>query len=483
MKKKISSFKVQLVIVFILIAFLAYFFPYSGDDWAWGSSIGLERLQTGFNNYNGRYLGNIIVIILTRSHLIKCIVMSGVIVGIAYGFMTFINKKNKMLFWLTLLLIFLMPTNVLAQGVVWTSGFTNYAIPTLLIVIYMNVFKKVSQDDYKQSKYMPIFTLCLGFSNALFMENIAIYNAFISLLLLIYSYYKHRKMDIAQCMFLFGSILGLALMFSNEAYTTIINNEDGYREVAQKGNIILNAVELYFSRVYIMFSFQNVILNSAICIFVVKYSYKLLNSHKLKNIKKYLLMGCNAYLLSFMMYSWIHIMNPKWNILLGRTKYFEGLIIIGFCLVIFTVTLFEIKESLHMKKAFFIEVSIVVLLAPLFVVNPIGPRCFLPIYCLFIVLLLCFVDVEKTVVYFKDIILLSTVVSYIFLLSIYTYIHVKSEQRIQYIYECIDSESVIKVKALPYSGYVWTGDPNEPIWAERFKLYYDIPEEVEIKVK
>ncbi|MGN0692308.1 MAG: hypothetical protein ACI4K7_08175, partial [Oscillospiraceae bacterium] len=46
--------------VFIFFLGLAYMFPYTGDDWAWGGSLGLERLHNHFKDYNGRYLGNLL---------------------------------------------------------------------------------------------------------------------------------------------------------------------------------------------------------------------------------------------------------------------------------------------------------------------------------------------------------------------------------------------------------------------------------------
>lgn len=57
--------------IFILLFLLCLLFPYSGDDWAWGSQIGLNRLSNWFENYSGRYFGNLIVIALTRSNLLN----------------------------------------------------------------------------------------------------------------------------------------------------------------------------------------------------------------------------------------------------------------------------------------------------------------------------------------------------------------------------------------------------------------------------
>ena len=55
----------------IQIAILCYLFPYTGDDWAWGSKIGIDRLNNWFENYNGRYVGNLIVLAMTRSNPIQ----------------------------------------------------------------------------------------------------------------------------------------------------------------------------------------------------------------------------------------------------------------------------------------------------------------------------------------------------------------------------------------------------------------------------
>ena len=36
---------------FAMLFALSWLFPYTGDDWAWGSQIGLDRLHTWFDNY------------------------------------------------------------------------------------------------------------------------------------------------------------------------------------------------------------------------------------------------------------------------------------------------------------------------------------------------------------------------------------------------------------------------------------------------
>ena len=63
-------------IFFLIAVCLVYLFPYSGDDWAWGSSLGIDRLNKWFDNYNGRYAGNLLVLALTRSNILKTIIIA-----------------------------------------------------------------------------------------------------------------------------------------------------------------------------------------------------------------------------------------------------------------------------------------------------------------------------------------------------------------------------------------------------------------------
>ena len=69
---------------FAMLFALSWLFPYTGDDWAWGSQIGLDRLHTWFDNYSGRYVGNLIVLALTRSNMLKSLAMTAAITGIIF---------------------------------------------------------------------------------------------------------------------------------------------------------------------------------------------------------------------------------------------------------------------------------------------------------------------------------------------------------------------------------------------------------------
>ena len=71
-----KSFWLWITFLFFMFFALALFFPYTGDDWAWGSQIGIDRLNAKFGNYNGRYLGNLLVMLITRNKVLDAAVMS-----------------------------------------------------------------------------------------------------------------------------------------------------------------------------------------------------------------------------------------------------------------------------------------------------------------------------------------------------------------------------------------------------------------------
>ena len=78
-KKLLSRWDIP---VYILIA--AFYFwlvaqiPYTHDDWDWGLDIGLQQLFTA--NLNARYAGNFFEVVMTRSELLRIL-----IVGSGYG--------------------------------------------------------------------------------------------------------------------------------------------------------------------------------------------------------------------------------------------------------------------------------------------------------------------------------------------------------------------------------------------------------------
>lgn len=480
-KKIFSNFKVQLFIVFILLTVLCFYFPYTHDDWAWGTSVGIERLNSFFKDYNGRYIGNLFVLALTRSIFLKSITMSIVLTALCYNIYIFINKKNKNIFWLSLIFILLTPKLVFAQSIAWVSGFTNYVIPTLFILMYFNLFKYIFEDKLIVKKSNYLFAILLGFANSLIMENITLFNICISCIFLIYAYWKHKKIDYAQVCFLVAALLGTYLMFSNGAYSMIASNEDNYRSVAQEGNLFISSIHLYFDEIYSMFFTNNVLISIFISFMGIVTVFK----YKNENIKKKLYPVLNIIefiLIYYCFFIVIKTLNPSWMILLRYTKYVEGISVLFWCLALCVLVTIRWDTSSIMRKALVAEMSYVILLAPLFVVNPISSRNVFPLYVQLVVLGLCLYEYNKDILHVKaKHLIMISLASYLFLISIYGYVYYCDQRRIDEIAVDKITQDVLKIEKLPYNDYLWTPEPENDMWRERFKHFYDIPEDTEIK--
>lgn len=484
MKRIITTLKENIIWIglFIIIVFLCYLFPYTGDDWAWGSVIGLDRLNSFFDNYNGRYFGNFTVLALTRSVLLKTIVMALVYTGIIYFISKCVKIKKTYTILLIIILITLMPVGIFRESVSWVSGFSNYVMPTLgIIFIIYYYFKGGFKTSDKISKRIIIaISLCLlSFSVSLFMEHITIYNLILSIFLVVYTAVKSKPNLVKSISYLLGSLIGTITMFSNSAYTSIFSHADGYRDIAEPSTF--NFINTLVDKILNLLIYDNYIIIGIIITLLI-YIVPKTKTKQNKTTKKILCM-----ILSFSLF-YIVITNifPDWNILLEQTKYFE--LFLGIILLItIIISLFYIKQT-YRNKILFLLISIIILTGPLLFVEPIGPRCFFIIYIFYILISLILIEYMKNVLKFnfgqgiKTILLGGALCSAIYIFSIYGYIHIKDNERLIYIKENMKYSSSVVFHRLPYEDRLhcsYLGKDNS-VWEMRYKLFNNIPDDIDL---
>src|SRR5699024_10912344 len=168
------------VSLFVFFLIMSTIIPLTGDDWTWKSYLGMERLKSFFENYNGRYISNILEIIIVRctlvrildmvicSYLFIIIIFKNIleiifvrftlvrILGMAICSSLFIifmykistNKKNPLFIFYILFLVLLMPLSVFSQTLGWTAGYVNYVFSVTILLYFISL--------YKQKKYIKI---------------------------------------------------------------------------------------------------------------------------------------------------------------------------------------------------------------------------------------------------------------------------------------------------------------------------------------
>lgn len=112
--------------------------PYSHDEWAWGTQTGLDNLHRFFQGYNGRYFGDLISLVITRSVLIKAVFMSATLCLLVSALIHFLQTITIVqisgLRGLVLGLLFVVPVSLFAQIYGWPAAYVNFVPPVIAIV-------------------------------------------------------------------------------------------------------------------------------------------------------------------------------------------------------------------------------------------------------------------------------------------------------------------------------------------------------------
>lgn len=489
MKKRVETYRY--LICFIVLAALCWLFPYTGDDWAWGSSIGIDRLNTWFENYSGRYAGNLIVLVLTRSNILKTLTMAFCLTGIIYCIERLIREKWA--FYLSCLLLVFLPRAVFRQAVVWTAGFSNYVTSIFLTLIYIvyiyRIFEEEEQERRLKQEFLPCIPLfVLGVVNTLIVEHLTLYNVALGFFVLLFVFVKYRKIYVQHVFYFAGAVCGTCYMFSNSVYHSIQASEDGYRSVAQ-GGIVKQALNSYFNVIYEELYMNNLWLNLillAVCILL----YKKIKGKMENEMQQKTMQVCLGIMLCYAMYALFSVVGLGEAAKQQALMYLEG---IGTIVCAVSVILFGIMVGLQCGrfwKILFVMGSIVCIAAPLFVVNPIGSRCFFATYVMFIVLVceLCKIWQQQGEAEFpketlKRAGVMVSAVGIIFYLCIFAGVYRVDRARLSHIRtQAAKGETEIEILHLPYEAYIWAPTPNTgEIWEERYKLFYDLPEDIKLK--
>ena len=471
------------IVIILMLLCLCFIFPYTGDDWAWGTSIGIDRLTALFYNYNGRWAGNLLILLITRYHIIRtvleCAIFTGIIILInKISIKKAKNEKNNFL--LILFLFLLMPISIFRQTITWASGFANYVPPILLylIIIYKNNSLFYNKENSKEKFWMIIIYLIMGLINALFMENITIYIVCLGIIFTIYELTKYKKVSIHNIGYTFGSILGSIIMFSNEAYKSIFNGADSYRNVEQ-GNIIINSIKKYIIDLDKYIFINNVIIGVLISALLIYILVKHLKNKKIKKIDK---IFSNIFLISTIFYATFIIYI---NLPLNTENFFmtelyvnllNGFISGMFFLSIAYTGLFIINDIPRKKKIIFYLLSLIISNGPLLVISPIGPRLFLSNYIFFILILLELYNYLNLQLCDNNIMKIFVIILFIFYIIIYAQIFYVQNKTTKYINNVSSEENILKLPALPYTNYIHGANPTDNVFQYRYKLYYNIDE-------
>lgn len=476
--------------VLLLAAFsgLFYLFPYTGDDWAWGSQIGLDRLATWFENYNGRYFGNLLVMVLTRSKLVNVLLTAVSMVCFCLFPKLFVKSDKFLPYALGTLFFFLIPQTMRVQVVVWTAGFSNYVPPILLIFLYLILVQNVFNDGQPEyGKALIVLVPVIGFSAALFMENVTLYNLAAAVAIAAIAYVRFRRVYAVHLAYAAGSIAGAVMMFTNSAYRTIAQGDDTYRSSALSMGLIRNIVN-NTNVIIRSFFLENMAAWAILSVLCLICYGMYLRSGKGKKISH---LAVAMHGLCFVLLV-VKSLCPNW-LLLGNetiTVVIFAVLAVGYCLSALVLVLVCVDEQKTKLRVLFLLLSIPVLIAPLLVVNPVGERCLFSSHMMLAaacVALLGYLMAHLHIpaIAWKAMTVVALGVCAVvmcFMVNIYLAVHRYDTLRNEYVRKQVDAGyQTVVVSRIPHESHVWCSIP-EDIWGERYKLFHGIDLDVEFEL-
>ncbi|WP_391557556.1 DUF6056 family protein [Robertmurraya sp.] len=478
---------ISFMAIFSFYLYLAYSTPLTGDDWFWGSDNGLKELEDWFSGYNGRYLGNLTVIVLTRIEWLKLALIPLFSTLIVILMINSSKKRDSFYLTLSLILILFIPTNIYSQTYAWVSGFSNYVTSIALVLIYTSVIKNVFESDEPMyNKWQTFFVIPLGLGTQLFVEHITLYVLFLSIFIICFSFYKFKRVYPLHVLYLCSSIIGAIIMFSNSAYSTIVGGNDDYRSLNSNTYNFITFIKVIYS-VYKNQVYPIFISNSIVLIIVLSFLCKILIFRSLKKenkIKNYVYIV----LLSIVLFY------PIYAILINLSILYKSIpsdvsIIFSVCYFVSVafVILLTVDVTKYKYHILFYYFSAWLIICPLFFVNPIGPRNFIAPYIFLIVAILIifqYLEVHKLlekkfVKTFLSLSLILVSISYIFTFSSIRY---SDNLRMKEVIDQVkDNKSEIILRKLPHDHYLWMSSPEEEgFHSEAFKQYYGIPKDTRL---
>lgn len=500
----IRKTKYTVVCAYGLFAFFYFWYaqqiPYTHDDWSWGLPYGWYMwLEAPYNN---RFVGNLFVVLMTHSRLAKTLIMGSSYFLVSYGLATLtgqvISPRDQrirfLLFVISHCFLFTIDISVFRETYTWVSGFANFVISVIFFMIWIYEINNIFDDkniprDMTFFTTVPVFLVVIA--GQLFVENIAISTTILSIYLSFVCYFRRKRICHRNIIMIFGALLGLLIMFSSDMYSVLWHDGtalDGYREI-----FVSNSDNLYsiFVKVVIQLAYliPNTYANNLIiCVSTLMVLSGLLIYHDY-GTRTVRLSFCvaNAFVILWLFLNKLtleSVSNSFFQLAIGNDIFLS---LIYFLIVTIEIIYLFHKNKWYMYKMLSIWLLIPIIQLPLAVTTALGGRLFFASCVISILLILMLLKKvsdnwsEKRITGLIYIFLIVAIFLMIFYGVMITEVHDYEIDREAIIATAVhNGDDQVVLSRYPNSKFLYLPEPVNSFWENIFKLYYGIPDDVEL---
>ena len=410
------------------------------------------------------------------------------------------DRKKKTVAVGSTLLMLLCSREIFQQAIVWSAGFFNYIPPLVAAMLFAWSVKQTLDGKWKTGNYIGgACLLVLGIIAALYMENMTLFNIVLAVATTLFVWFVRKQVWPVCAGWLGGSLIGAVIMFSNSVYHSISQGEDSYRSFS--GNL-LQSIADSVGKVFTYGMYQNTVLNVLFTLLLICFVCR-----QTKNIGKgRIVSALTAYAVAWTMYATVYGLHTTmytasisssvttiytWQVLGSYTAAFNALSGLGYLVACFAILLLLAQDNRLKCRIWALYGSLGVMIAPLFIVTPIGPRNFFAGYIIQIMLACMMISElwqDKPLPKVAGASLMAALlVVCLYWTSIYAYIFKVDLQRKDYIAQQLaEGKQTIQVIQWPYEEYVWWAKTSEesPRFKKKkiaFRRFEGMPEDVKIE--
>ena len=139
---KHHEFYIWMIGLILYYGYLGYIIPLHSTDWFWGSDHGMQVVSNAFNNFNGRYISNLLEFASVHSILLRTLSFAFISIFILVLLLRLLNQfgdTNYLI--LSTVLLFIIPNSCLHKAMV-ILNFLYICFWHMFFFIYLKFYNK-----------------------------------------------------------------------------------------------------------------------------------------------------------------------------------------------------------------------------------------------------------------------------------------------------------------------------------------------------
>ncbi|QJX55281.1 hypothetical protein EYQ96_03960 [Staphylococcus warneri] len=483
---KLNELYVWCTFIFLFYLLISILTPLAADDFKWANAHNLTVYKGLIEYTNGRYLDNLLELIAMKISVLRYLLYAGISMSMVYLLVMMTGKYQRRTYIIIAFIVILMMPRIIYRDTYGNfAGFFSYVPSTVLsILILFVVVVSIYKCEELNTTWISLF-LISTLLGQLFVENLTLYNMLILIIGNVIFVIRNRHINYYLIMGFMLSLIGGMLMFINPIYISIYRGGNEYLRFSDNQGLKHKILHTIFKELpeYIFIN-QYLILTVIAFITIYLLFKNTFFNHWILRWKVVLVVSLAMLpFYKFFIYDFLQFYKLKGSL---SVALFNLMICGWFYIALFIATYVIFKAQFVRMLGYYTLGSILLVTVPLLLVSPITPGNFYTIYVLWSLYLLllmtqCRVNAKSLHIGIRALALGLSMI-FIVTFSMIYFTHIQRLNSIEHQLHTQRIKHVVVLEKLPFENMLNKATPSNDIQHNLFKIYYDIPQNVNLKI-